>query len=525
MFSIPMPFISLIIPFSASLLIFAQRIYRRAIILKKGIAVTRDKKIIRVALFAIFLLNLILTFIILLHVRTEGTSFYMLSSNGWVRTLSGENQKIHALIQVDALGALSAVVMAFMALGSVLTSLINKAQPLSPTKAGFFLLTLCGVQGVFYSNGLIALSIFMLLTQIGITGLFIPIPSNTKEFKECFWYYSSRFLILGLFFAGAMILYVTFNTDSIVILSNLITGTTNEIVAFVFLLVPMFFLFIKHSPYIEDTSCRCFFRMMSQSAFFVIIKIVFSLYGPTPGLDKIPMLFIFLGLIDLLLVLLSTGRSYDPAIFTENMEQYLKTIMLILLGVGMNGVCSADNMSRYGFIAIEGMISIWIIYLPFSVTLSIICVNLKRKYDNFELWQYGSLFNKVPITSIALFLTICVMTGLPPFTGYVSKQFLYRATNNYSPFLMLILFTSSLIMLMLSLRFFAYIFFQKRIFISKGIHKTGIALKFYLSMIFLFFIFSTSFPGLFFNNYLAPSVDSLLNHGQDIKILNQEGLK
>lgn len=525
MLSAPLPFISLLIPFIASLLIFVQRIYRRVLISQKGIDVTLDKKIIRITLFVIFLLNLILTLIILSHVRTEGTSFYILSNNGWVRTLTGENQRIHTLIQVDALGAFSAAVMAFMALGSVFATLINHEQPLSPTKAGFFLLTLSGIQGVFYSNGLISLSIFMLLTQIGITGLYKAIPSNVKEIKELFWYYFSRLIILVMFFIGALIFYTTFKTDNIAILSNLVTGTVNELIAFVLLVTPMFFLFIKHSPYIEETAGRSFFRMMSQAAFFVIIRIVFSLYGPIPGLEKIPMLFIFLGLIDLLIVLFSTGRSYDPAIFTENMEQYLKTLMLILLGVGMNGACSADNLASYGFIAIEGMISIWIIYLPFSVTLSIICVNLKRKYDDHELWEYGGSFNKIPITGTALFLAICVMAGLPPFTGFVSKQFLYRATNNYSPVLMLILFGSSLIMLMFSLRFSAYILFQKRIFINKGMHKSGIAIKFYLLLIFLLFIFATLFPGMIFNNYLSPSVDSLLNNRQNIKILNDEGLK
>lgn len=523
LFSAPMPFISLVIPFIASMLIFIQRIYRRLVVLEEGLIAKNERGIINFLLFGIFLLNFFLTLMILSHVRTGGTSYYILSSSGWVRTLIGENQRIHALIQVDTLGAFSAAVTAFISLGSILSTLIDKEKQLSPTKAGFFLLTLCGVQGVFYSDGLIAMAIFLFITQVGIIGLYKAIPSNSKEFIDSIWYYSSRFLLIIMFFIASFFFYKVFKTDNVALLSSLITGNRSELYAFIFLLVPTFFMFINHFPYVEDVTSRTFFRMMSQASFFIIIRVVFLLYGPTPGLDKIPVLFIFLGLIDIFLVIVVMGRSFNPTEFTQNMEQYLKALMLIMLSVAMEGVFSADKLVRYGFIAMDGMLSTWILYLPFSAILSIISINLKKKYNNIELWQYGGLFNIIPIHTAAFFLSICVMAGLPPFVGFATKQFLYRAAFNYNPILMLFLFISLLIMLIYSLRFFVHIFISRRILINNEKYKTPIAIKIYLSMLLLFFMFATFYPGIFFNKYLSPSVDSLLANKEVFRLLNRDG--
>lgn len=524
LFSAPLPFITLFIPFLSAILIFMQRLYKRMFKNENRLISIEKKegKIIKITLFSIFFLNFILTLLILFHVRIEGTSFHILSSNGWVRTLSGENHSIHALIHVDILGAFSAAVMAFISLGSILTTIINDERQVSPTKAAFSLLTLCGVQGVFYSDGLLALTFFLFITQVGITGLYIPIPSTSREVIDSVWYYLSRLMILFMFFAGALYFYITFKTDNITMLSSLIKGSRSELSVFILLIVPMFFLFIKHFPYVGDASSRTFFRMMSQASFFVIIRIVFFLYGPMPGLDKVPILFVFLGLIDLFLVLFIAKNQNDPAKFTEGMEQYLKTLMLISLGLAMEGTSSATLLARFGFVAIESMLSMWILYLPFSVTLSIVCVNLKKKYDDLELWEYGNLYNKVPFTTIALFLCVCVMVGLPPFAGFVTKQFLYRATFNYNAAIFVLLFASTLLMLLFSLRFFVFVFFKERHVINRGIHKTGIALKIYLVMIFILFSLATFFPGVFFNKYLSPSVDSLLANKGVFNTLNKE---
>ena len=53
LFSAPMPFISLIIPFIASMLIFIQRIYRRLVVLEEGLIAKNERGIINFLLFGI----------------------------------------------------------------------------------------------------------------------------------------------------------------------------------------------------------------------------------------------------------------------------------------------------------------------------------------------------------------------------------------------------------------------------------------------------------------------------------------
>ena len=100
-------------------------------------------------------------------------------------------------------------------------------------------------------------------------------------------------------------------------------------------------------------------------------------------------LFLLLGLLGLSSSLLLTPLSYDPVSFTEKMELYLKSLMLITLGLSMNGTYFAESMAKYGVSAIESMISIWMLYLPLSAALSILCVNLKSVAGEHERWKYG----------------------------------------------------------------------------------------------------------------------------------------
>jgi hypothetical protein len=84
---------------------------------------------------------------------------------------------------------------------------------------------------------------------------------------------------------------------------------TNEKLAYAFLVVPLLFLFIKSSSYVTDGSKRVFFAIRAQAALFVVFRVIFSLYGPLPGLEKISNLFILLGLVLISVSLILTAMK------------------------------------------------------------------------------------------------------------------------------------------------------------------------------------------------------------------------
>lgn len=522
--SVPLPFISILIPFMAALVIFALRLYHRIEKYRTGRVYVVNRRVLIVFFMLLFILNVVLTFVIWFKFRAEGASFYVLSSTGWAETLSGTGAgRIRALVQVDALGALSSVIMSIVALGAAIAALLDKKNVLSPTKTGFFLLTLCGVQGIFYSNGLIVLFICILLGQAGASGLYRGVPSGSVDIKRSFWYYLSRLVTLSMFLAGGLSLYFKYGTDNIAILATMMEAGDRERLAFVLLVVPILFLFMKHSAYVTDAACRCFFGMRAKAAFFIVFRIIFSLYGPMAGLDKIPALFVILGFLGILYALLLLGISQDPVRFTEKMEQYMKSLMLISLGVSMSGTYAAESMVKYGFVAIESMVSIWIMYLPLSATLSIICVHLKTKHGDRELWQYGCLFKTMPATGIFLSLIIAVMSGLPPFAGFAAKQFLYRASNSYSPFLAISIFISAILIMMFAVCYVSALMFRRCSRPASSGFRGESNIVAPLVIIFSVLIFMTSVPGFFFENCLTPAVDSLLNRAESINVMENGG--
>lgn len=484
-----------------------------------------NRNALKMSFLLIFILNLVLAFAIWLRSSSEGTVFYVFGSGGWKETLSGiSGVRIHTLMQVDPLGAMSAVVMGFVALIAALRSLADKKHAFSPTKAAFYLLTLCGIQGIFYSNGLFSLFLFIAVAQIGASGLYRGVPADRSVFWCSVWYYISRAILLLMFLSGTMILYLHYKTDNIATLSAVIRSGPFELLAFALLVVPLFFLFIKPSSYVTDAGRRCFFGIRAQAAFFVVFRIVFFLFGPMKGLEKMPGFFIILGLLSLASAVIFSAKERDPVKFADCMEMYMKGFMLVSLGISINGTFSAESAARYGLGALEGMVSLWMIFLPVSAALSVICCLLKEKTDGVELWCRRGLWRKLPYTGTALFLTVCVMAGLPPFAGFAAKQFLLRSSNFISPFLMAALFMASILLLLTGLRYIGELMFGRAMEEGTACFDGDIAIALPLLLLFLIFTFATAAPGRFFEIAVSPSAESLINRGQHIvNTIRQDG--
>ena len=521
---IPLPLVSLLIPFFVSFAIFSARLYQRLKKTEKEGPAYYDRRLLRIIILLVFSINLILTFVIWSRMRTGWTAFFVLGSNGWVQTLAHEGTgKIRLLMQVDAMAALSAVFMGVVAFAAVLMALLDRSNPLTPTRAGFFILTLCGVQGVFYSNGLLSIAFFVLMGQAGIAGLHKGVPSGAEEVKRYLAYCLSTILAVVMFFAGAVTLFVIYRTDNISTISSLIHVGVGELSSFIFLVVPVLFLFVKHSPYITDAACNCFFRIVSQSAFFVIFRIVFMLYGPMQGINKVPYLLILFGAVLMIYTLLSLFAEREPAKFSEGIEQYLKMTIFIALGISMSATYTAEGMAKYGLGAIESLVSIWIIYLPLSAIFSIVSCNLKNKVNGLELWQYGGLYRQMPYTCAILFLAFCSVVGLPPGIGFVARQFLYRSSYNFSPSLMLLLFVAAVAVLAIGLKFIASVIFYKRVELTDDLFVKSKPAVLPLVLIFLFLALTASMPGVFFEGYLSPAISSIINSGEVIGVTNPGG--
>ena len=111
---------------------------------------------------------------------------YVFTSTGWSNVLTSESVKnAQAVLRIDAFGAISAALMSFVALTAGIRALADRQNLITPRKVFFLLLYLRWYSGkFFYLNNLVPLFLFMLLTQIGVTGLYSNFATKKREGGE-----------------------------------------------------------------------------------------------------------------------------------------------------------------------------------------------------------------------------------------------------------------------------------------------------------------------------------------------------
>lgn len=510
--SMPLPFLTLLLPLSGAFLCSALLLYNKFLSRRFGGMVILPRVVYKVPFLLILILNAVFSFLIWSSVTGPSAPMYALTGGGWTQVLSGEAAAgIRSVLRIDAFSAISAALMAFVALAAGISALADKRNVITPRKTAFFLFICAGIQGIFYSGGLIMMLGSMFLTQFGVTGLYSNFARPQRSGSGHLCYYISRIIMLAMFFCGVFILYYKYGTDNIEALAAHIEPSSASCWAFILLVTPLLHLFVKQSPYLPDAACDCFFGIRTQASLFIVFRVVFSIYGPMAGLQKVPALFLMLGLSMIALGFLLSCGVREPVRFTNSMLMYLKGMIICAIGIAMHGVFSAERAALYGVSAMEAMILLWLVFLPISAALSIITVYLKQKSGNTELWRENGLLRRAPFIAFLLLLLVAMLAGLPPFIGYSGRQLLFRSANFISPAVMSLLFLFTMLMLVTGIRFLVSLMAGGHAS-SEAYHYTG-ETTVALPLIILLFLFASAslFPGALFESSVSPSVEALVN--------------
>ena len=498
----PLPVMALSLPLAGVVFMAAAMLYSRFLAGPLGRRPGIPKIWYKLPFLIILVAELVLSYRVWAGVELSPSPFYFLSGGGWSAAVSGEDLKnAQALLKVDAFGAVSAMLMSFVALVAGLRALSDKRNLITPRKAAFFLLTCAGIQGMFYSSGLAVLFVFMMMTQAGVTGLYSNFAVGEKRpGGKHVLYYVSRVVLLAMFLAGAVMLRLEYGTDNITTLASLIKGTPSSLAAFVLMTVPLLYIFFKPSPHLSDASKMCFFGIRTQASLFAAFRVIFSLYGPLDGLQKVPALLVMLGFASMIMAVVFQSGGKSPVHFMDSMIMYIKGMVIVTMGIAVSGTFGAERAALYGVSALESMIGLWLIFLPVAAALSVVTVYLKQEYEGCELWQEGMMAERAPLSLLTLFIVVAALAGLPPFIGYSSKQLLFRSANFLSPFVVVVLFLFTVLMLMIGLRFLASLALNRRPQIA-----------FPLILLMLLFAASSAAPGYVFEKMVSPAVAALIN--------------
>ena len=154
----PLPVMALSLPLAGVVFMAAAMLYSRFLAGPIGRRPGIPKIWYKLPFLIILVAELVLSYRVWAGVELSPSPFYFLSGGGWSAAVSGEDLKnAQALLKVDAFGAVSAMLMSFVALVAGLRALSDKRNLITPRKAAFFLLTCAGIQGMFYSSGLAVL--------------------------------------------------------------------------------------------------------------------------------------------------------------------------------------------------------------------------------------------------------------------------------------------------------------------------------------------------------------------------------
>lgn len=511
--AMPLPLMAVLLPLAYIAFTGAAVLYCRFRAKRRG-----DEAVVPKIFYKLpFLVVLIAEFVLSCRVWRSAVGlspspFYFLSAAGWQTAVAGEAGTARALLQVDAFGAVSALIMSFVSLVAGLRALSDKRNLITPRKAAFFMLTCAGIEGMFYTGGLALLFVFMLVIQAGVTGLYSNFAAADRgPGVRRLFYYVSRALLLSMFLAGALTLRLEYGTDNITALAALIKGTTSSLAAFALMTVPLLYIFFKPSPYMPDASKICFFCIRTQAWLFAAFRVIFSIYGPLDGLQKIPALLVMLGFASMVMavVFLSGGKS--PVRFMDSMIMYLKGMIIVTMGIAASGTFGAERAALYGVSALESTLALWLCFLPVTAALSVVTVFLKQEHDGRELWQEGLMSERAPICLATLFAVVMFLIGLPPFIGFSSKQLLFRSADFLNPIVVVALFFLSVLMLVIGLRFLASLaLFRKPL--THEFHFAGEStVAFPLVLLLALFTAFSAAPGYVFEKLISPAVAALIN--------------
>ena len=511
--AMPLPVMALLLPLAGVLLMVLAMVYSRFIAKPLGRRQGIPKILYKLPFLVILIAELVLSYRVWAGVELSPSPFYFFSGGGWGAAVSGDGLKnAQALLKVDAFGAVSALLMSFVALVAGLRALSDKRNLITPRKAAFFLLTCAGIQGMFYSSGLAVLFVFMMATQAGVTGLYSNFAvGERRPGGEHVCYYVSRVVLLAMFLAGAVMLRVEYGTDNITTLASLMKSTPSSLAAFILMTVPLLYIFFKPSPYLPDASKICFFGIRTQASLFAAFRVIFSLYGPLDGLQKVPVLLVMLGFASMAAAVVFQSGGKSPVHFMDSMIMYIKGMVIVTTGIAVSGTFGAERAALYGVSALESMIALWLIFLPVAAALSVVTVFLKQEYEGCELWQEGRMMERAPLSFCTLFIVVVALAGLPPFIGFSSKQLLFRSANFLSPIVVVVLFLFTVLMLMIGLRFLASLAFNRKPRKSEFHFSGESTVAFPLVLLLLFFAASSAVPGYVFEKMVSPSVTALIN--------------
>jgi len=525
--SFPLPVFSIYFLCFAGLCFYLFNVYGHFAKSRLGMTLALQRKPVNVIFLLILIINLLLAIEVFVFCRAEFQSAVPMASANSHDLLSGGSQLlVNRSYYVDTLSAWAVISVSFAALIIGLHAMADKNIRLTPLRVSCILLIMASVEGVYYSNSFYSMFFFILMSQLASFGLFNHGAAKGKRLMPVVIMNLSRIVAMLFLLAGILMLSFRYGPSLTKLMSHILEIGVYEKITFSLIVASLIALFLRRATNNYDGVYRAFFAMRTQAVFFVLARVLFSVFGALHGLEKIPNLLIFTGCITILFGLFMTVSINKPILFGSMVGLFMKGFLITAMGIAYNGCFSAEDLAQYGFTALEAMFVLWLLYLPAFSIVAITTVFLERKtQDGIELYKKGGLLSLTPFAMFAFYCTLFIVAGMPPFATYPLMQLLYRASGFVYPFLTVFLVIIGLVFFFVGLYTLSNIALGKTWSLKEqsecSVRDSEISLP--VGFLILWFALVSFFPGFTIQKVVVPSVESLMNTGVSIDVIQEVG--
>ncbi|WP_457753114.1 proton-conducting transporter transmembrane domain-containing protein [Thermococcus sp.] len=350
---------------------------------------------------------------------------------------------IRIVWEVDLLGALIAVTIAFVSLLAIVYSLEYMKHDTGLDKYYTLILILeLGMLGIVITGDIFNFYVFLEIMSIASYAL-VAFRNDTWEGIEAGIKYmfvgslASSFILLGI-----ALLYGQYGTLTMAYLSQYITREPTLIskVALAFILGGLLFksgavpvhmwLADAHPAAPSSISAMLSGLVIKAGGVYAIARILFSIYSISLNIKAIGWIVIFFACLTLIV-----GNAM--AVVQTDMKRLFAfssvgQIGYILLGIGI-GIAAYGT--KVGDIALAGAIYHTVNHAIMKALLFLVTGAVLHEVGTKNLNELSGLARRMPLTSFAFLIGAAAIIGLPPLNGFASKWLIYESSALYNPFL------------------------------------------------------------------------------------------
>ncbi|MBO8174180.1 MAG: cation:proton antiporter [Thermococcus sp.] len=350
---------------------------------------------------------------------------------------------IRIVWEVDLLGALIAVTIAFVSLLAIIYSLEYMRHDTGLDKYYTLILILeLGMLGIVITGDIFNFYVFLEIMSIASYAL-VAFRNDTWEGIEAGIKYmfvgslASSFILLGI-----ALLYGQYGTLTMAYLSQYITREPTFVskVALAFILGGLLFksgavpvhmwLADAHPAAPSSISAMLSGLVIKAGGVYAIARILFSIYSISLNIRTLGWIIIFFACLTLIV-----GNAM--AVIQTDMKRLFAfssvgQIGYILLGIGIGLAAYGTDI---GQIALAGAIYHTVNHAIMKALLFLVAGAVLHEVGTKNLNELSGLARRMPLTSFAFLVGAAAIIGMPPLNGFASKWLLYESSALYNPFL------------------------------------------------------------------------------------------